>query len=337
MAATLKDIAEQVGVHTSTVSRVLRNKETQQVSPETRSKILSIAKELNYSPNQLAQAFRLKKTHTIALIIPDISNAFFAGIAKRIEIESYKAGYNLVVCNTDEEQEKERRYLENLIKRSIDGIIIASAHQEPNKIIKILKNIPFVLLDRCFENLKTNAVISNNEQLSYRAVEHFFSFGHKRIGFICSRKNIFTIKNRLKGYYNALKKYNLDNDQKLVCGNGFTENDGYLATKELLSLDNPPTAVLSSGNIISIGVMKAIHEFGLSIPEDISIIAFSDSPCAPYWSPPLTTISHPLEKMGKEAINLLLENINKNKKLPHRAIIVDAAFNKRNSVGRVKL
>ncbi len=333
MSATLKDIAKLAGVHTSTVSRVLRKKETQQVSPQTREKILSIAKELNYSPNQLAQAFRLRRSYTIALIIPDISNAFFAGIAKTIEIESYKAGYNLVVCNTDEEQEKELRYMQNLIKRNIDGIIIAPSNQKHHKITKLLKKVPYVLIDRCFDDLVSNAVISNNAELAYNAVEYLASYNHNRIGFICSRKEIYTIKNRLKGYYSALKDFDLDNDKRLVSGNGFTEDDGYYAAKELLSLSQPPTAVISSGNTITIGVMRAIKEKGLSIPSDISVIAFSDTPCAPFWSPPLTTISHPFVKMGKEAIKILLSNIETDSKINERKVVIKAIFNKRKSVG----
>lgn len=338
LAITLKDIAVRAGVHVSTVSRVLRGKETQQVSPQTRKLILSIAEELNYTPNQLARAFRLKKTHTIALLIPDISNPFFAGLARSIEIQSYKSGYTLVVCNTDEDQVKENQYLNNLRSRGIDGFIIAPVQDSKQQIIELLNNkIPFVLIDRRFDDLETNAVISDNEESSFNAVEYLSRYHHKSIGFICGRKKLYTIKKRLVGFQNAVKEFQLNDNPELIAGDGFTMENGYRAAQKLLDLENPPTAVISSGNIITIGIMKAIYKRGLSIPRDISLVGFTDSFCVPYWGPPLTTISHPLQRMGHEAFSLLLKHLETKETLAPRQITIKTQFNERRSVDQPKV
>jgi len=338
LVVTLKDIAIRAGVHVSTVSRVLRGKETQQVSPQTRKLILSIAEELSYTPNLLARAFRLKKTHTIALLIPDISNAFFARIARSIEIQSYNAGYTLVVCNTDEEQAKENQYLNSLKSRSIDGFIIAPVQDSKQQIIDLINNkIPFVLIDRRFDDLETNAVISDNEKASFYATEYLSRYQHKRIGFICGRKRLYTIKKRLVGFQKAVKQFQLDDNPEMIVGDGFTIEDGFRATQKLMALEHPPTAIISSGNVLTIGIMKAIHERDLSIPRDISLVGFTDSFCVPYWNPPLTTISHPLHQMGHEAFELLLKHLQAKETLAPRQITIKTKFHERHSVDQPKI
>lgn len=320
------------GVHPSTVSRVLRGKESLPISEETRLKILQAAKSLQYRPDQRARALRLGKTQTIGLIIPDISNLFFAEIANTIEDHCYNSGYTLMVCATNEDQEKEIRFINDLVSRGVDGLIIASAQDSDKPIRELLdKKIPFVLIDREFEDLPTNAVISNNEEAAYHAVEFLAKQGHKRIGFLRSRKNIYTIRKRLAGYLKGLRDFGLEEDPALIAGDGYSFENGYHGSVELLALNPPPTAILVSGNRITFGAIKAIIESGKCIPEDISLIGFSDTPLAPFLISSLTTISHPLEEMGKRAFELLIENMEASEACQLQRVVVETKFNIRAS------
>lgn len=333
MFPTLKDIAERAGVHPSTVSRVLQGKENLPISEKTRTLIFSIAKELNYQPNQLARAFRLKKTQTIGLIVPDISNPFFSGIARSIEISSRHKEYTVVLGNTGENQKREIQMINNLLSRGIDGLILAPV-QDSYEHIKSLcdRNYPLVLIDRFFEELETNAVISDNEEAAFNAISYLAKAGHRRIGFISGRKNIYTIKKRFLGYQKGIEKFNLVRDPALVSDNGYTLESGYHATRKILSMPTPPTALLISGNKITVGAMKAIFEKKLSIPDDISLIGFTDFIGSPYWVAPMTTITHPVEKMGEAAFDLLYERMQTKESLPYSKIIVKTKLNVRGSV-----
>lgn len=333
MAPTLKDVATHVGVHPSTVSRVLRGKENLKISAQTRDKILIAVKELNYIPDFTARALRMKKSFTIGLIVPDILNPYFARIARRIEQLGFEEKYTVIVCNTDEEQEKEILYLNQLISRSVDGIIIAPVQESKEHIVELIeKNIPVVLIDRIFDDLKLNSVITNNAESVIKAMTHLVKLGHKDIAFLKGQENIYTIKNRLAGYYEALEKYNLPKNDKYVVGKGFEFEDGYEATLKLLKLPKLPTAIISSGgDLVTIGAIKAIVENGLRIPKDISLIAFFDSLYSPFLSTPLTTISHSRKIIGEKAFRLLLKQI-ESKKLPAvKSICVDTKFEIRDS------
>ncbi len=333
LMATLKDIAVKAGVHTSTVSRVLNGRGEIRVSENTKERVREIANLLDYEPNQLARAFRLRKTNTIGLIIPDIANSFFSGISRSIEKASYNKGYNLVVCNTDEEPGKEERFVKNLVSRGIDGLIIATAQHEVGYIQNLnTKKIPFVLIDRDFPDIETNAVISNNRKSAFEAIEYLKNMGHRRIGFISGRQNLSTIINRLQGYRDAVEEFDLDDEEILVSGNGYSIESGYQAAMQMLSIQNPPSSLLIAGNLLTIGVIKAAREKGKIIPRDISLIAYMDSRLAPYLQTPLSTISHPLEEMGTKAFQLLLKNIDSENYMKKSKIIIETKLNIRESV-----
>ncbi len=276
--ATLKDVAALAKVHPSTVSRVLRSVENVPITEETRKRVIAAAKSLDYQPDQRARALRLGKSNTIGLIIPDISNPFFAEIAKSIEQESYDSGYTLVVCASNEDQEKEIDFVHNLISRGIDGLIIAPVQDSYEHLVDLKKrNYPFVLVDRCFDEFETNAVVSDNEAAAFEAMEYLKDLGHKRIGFLSGRSTIYTIRKRRQGYQKAVDLFGLDKDDALVSAGGFTFEEGYSETLKMLSLAHPPTALLIAGNRITFGALKAFVEKGLTIPDDISIIGFTDS------------------------------------------------------------
>jgi len=337
LPTTLKDIAAYCDLHPSTISRVLRGKENLRISEKTRKKVMEAAKKLHYQPNQIARTLRLKKSNTIGLIVPDISNPFFSRIAHKIDNLAYDAGYMLIVSSTDENQDKEYHFVEEMISRGVDGLMIIPAQDDDKHIRELQKEkFPLVLIDRDFETFKANLIISDNKEASYNAVKRLAELGHKRIAVLSGRRHLYSIKKRIDGYLEAVKDFNLDNEKELISGNGHRIIDGYNDTMKLLNLKKPPTALIISGNLITVGALKAIKESNCEIPEDISVIGFTDSLYSEYLSTPLSTISHPLQDIGEKSINLLFKHINAKGKLPYEKIIVKTQLNFRDSIGPAK-
>lgn len=340
MSTTIKDIANKVGVHPSTVSRVL-NKQyfSHRISDKTRNKIIKAARELNYQRNEMARGLRLKTTHTIGLVVPDISNPFFSHIVKSVEIEADKQGYAVIICNSDENQEKEIKLIEILKQRQIDGLLIAPVQESYEHFLRLKQeNFPFVFIDRQFEEIESTAVITDNYGDAFRATEHLIRLGHKNIGFLGSRMNIYTIQQRLKGYKAALAAYNIPFQSDYLLGSGFTTSSGYEITRRMLAdSKSPPSALLISGNLVTIGALQAIHELKISIPYDISIIGFCDAPGVSVFNPPLTSITHPMQEIGKEAFNQLLTIIAKTDNNECKNIILQTRFIIRESTAKWKL
>ena len=337
MRATIKDIAREVGVHPSTVSRVLNGKaEIYHIRRETIERIKRVAKELNYKPNEIARGFRLKKTHTIGLIIPDISNPFFSRISRSIEQEAYRNNYSVILCSTDENQTRENDSIQMLISKRIDGLILVPVQDDDSQIRELKEEkFPLVLVDRIFEDIETFAVITDSFQDAYKATQYFIDNGHEKIGFISGRSNIYTIKNRLAGYRACLTDNGLPFKDEWVSPGGFLLDSGYRGMKSILELPDRPTAVLASGNLVTIGTIKAILENQFKIPDDMSIIAFADMHSTPYFVAPLTVISHPLELIGKEAFRLLKSAMD-NRELPPTTVKLSTEFIVRNSVRNIQ-
>ena len=216
-------------------------------------------------------------------------------------------------------------------------MIMVPAQDSDKSVKKVLEHeVPLVLVDRIFENIETNAVISNNAEASYKAVKFLVELGHKKVAFLRGRSNLYTINKRLEGYQKAVDEFDLVKKDSLIVGDGFSFNDGYSATSKLLDCPEPPTALLMTGNLITVGAISAILEKGLKIPDDISIVAFADSIFSPYLIKPLTTISHPLPEIGSKAFNLLLEHIESKEKLPPKQIMINTQFDIRETAGKVK-
>jgi LacI family transcriptional regulator len=194
------------------------------------------------------------------------------------------------------------------------------------------RNFPFVLVDRFCEEMEANAVISNNEESAYSAVEYLAKLGHRRIALIQGRNKIYTIEKRLIGYQRAIENLQLENSPELICGDGFRMEDGYDAALRIIQLENRPTAMLVSGNLVAVGVIKAIIDKGLSIPDDISLIAYADNVFSPYLLTPLTTVSHPLLEMGQKAFELLRKQMESKSQPPCSKIVVQSQLEIRKSV-----
>lgn len=338
MGTTLKDIATRAGFSVSTVSRVINNKsELYRISKKTRDLILHLADEMNYRPNNLARGLRLKKTHTLGLIIPNISNPFFAHVASMIQTSAYQSGYSLIVCNTDEDLDKEIEQIELLRSKGVDGFIIMPVGVRFNHIVQLLEaNIPLVLLDRCIEEIDTNSVVVDNEFGAYQAVEHLIHNGHTHIAIIQGIPNTFTSANRLQGYKSALSNYNISIQENLIAGKDFTKESGYIETKFLLNLDKPPTAIFTTSDLITLGSLEAIFEEKFNIPEDISIVSFDDIDFAPYLISPLTAVHQPKKMMGEIAVKLLIEDIENKGRRDIKRIVLQTHLIVRKSVRNIR-
>jgi LacI family transcriptional regulator len=336
MTATLKDVAKLVGVHPSTVSRVIRGKENFDISAKTRDKIFRMVEKLNYQPDPIARALRLKKSQSIGIIIPNINSPYFAGIAKTISNKCDEIGYTLFICDTDEDQEKEIRAVNDLTRRGIDGLIIAPVQKADLHIRELAeKKFPFVIIDRKFNDFETNTIISNDLEVTYNTVKYLVSLGHKRIGFICGKLNLYPILRRIAGYKNAAAEFGLKNDDLLIMCGELSINSGFNSAIKLVTKTSPPTAIIVSGTIITDGVIKALIKRNISIPDNISLIAFTDSDYAPYLFQPITTITHLVEDIGLEALKLLMEHINSKENLAYSTYVLKCEVHLRKSIARI--
>ena len=335
MAITLSDVAERAGVSVSTVSRVLNRKATKhRISAGTEALILQAAEDLNYKANHLARGLRLKKTNTIGLIAPDLSNPFFAHIIKRVQKIAHGLGYSLIVCNSDESLEMEVEQVSLLYRKRVDGLIAMPVGQRYDHFEEWLdRDVPLVLLDRCFDTLPVDSVVVDNYRGAYEATEHLIAFGHQRIALVQGLLGTYTNTARLQGYRDALAAHDLEVDERLVVGGDFRQEKGYIETKLLLNLDLAPTAIFAAGDLITLGALQAIYEEGLRIPDDVSLLSFDDFDFAPFLRCPLTAVQQPKETMGEMAVKLLVERF-ENRGREHRRIVLKPELVLRHSVSR---
>lgn len=319
---TIYDVAKRAGVSAMTVSRVINGR--RDVRPETKEKVLKAIEELGYVPNSLARSFVLQKTKTIGLVITDITNPFFTTLARGVEDTAMKNQFSVIFCNTDEDPEKELIYLELLARKRIDGVILASASGKKTPLKSLLiKNIPIVLVDRNVEGLEDVDIVKGDSVYgSYILTKHLIELGHKKIGIIVGNKNISTAKDRVEGYKRALIEAGIDIDERLIRFSKYSKEGGYDSTKELLSLEDRPTAIFGGNNFIAIGAMIAIRELGLKVPEDVALVSFDDIESLSQIYPFLTVVTQPAYSMGVIATELLIRRIEGRDKIDEKREVI---------------
>jgi DNA-binding LacI/PurR family transcriptional regulator len=323
MAVTIKEIAKKVGVSHATVSDVLNNKwREKRISQETRDKVYQVAAELNYHRNILASSLVRQETQVLGLLIASVSLTFFPDIVRAVEDTAREHGYHVLLCHSDNNVKREREEIELLIEHRIAGLIITPAHDRENEGMDIFlqlkkDNVPFVLIDTIIEGLDCNFVVSDDRAGAYEAVTHLIKLGHKRIAYLSGVKDAFSTKGRLLGYQEALRDNNIAFEPELIEGDGWLIEDGYKAAKKLLELEKSPTAIYAVTDICALGVLKAVMEKRLRVPEDVAIVAGSDVGCADakvasMVTVPLTTVRQPTYEIGRQAVQIILDEI-KNK------------------------
>lgn len=317
MMATIKDVAKKAGVSITTVSHVIN--ETRYVSESLTHKVYDAMAELDYRPNILARSLRSGRTKTIGLVIPDISNAFFAEFSRKIEDEGFESDYSVILCNTDENPAKEERYIDVLIAKQVDGLIFFAAGDNGSLQDHVHhSNIPVVIVDREVDGIDSNVVLIDNFAGGIQATEYLLSLRHKRIGCISGPSPIRPSAQRVEGYKAALAADGLPHEPGLLQTGDFRFEGGERGMLALLDLPERPTAVFACNDMMALGAIRAIKQAGLRVPEDISVIGFDDTPLASLIFPPLTTISQPVKEMAEVAVALLIKQINLREERKHK-------------------
>lgn len=318
--SSLKEVAKKAEVSITTVSRVINGSD--KVSAETRERVEKTMRSLEYQPSRVAQRLRGTKGRSklLGLIIPDIQNQFYSNIVRGIEDVAYRNDYAVILCNSDENPNKERFYLDVLRSESVDGVILPPIHQH-GKVIDGY-DIPIVCVDRKLAGESVDAVVVNNHKGSYIAVSHLIDLGHQRIAIISSSPKFSSFQERQEGYEQALKDHNIVADKKLIReGDPRSSENAKKLTKELLYITPRPTALFVTNNLMTLGALEAINELDLKIPEDISIIMFDDMPWATATNPPLTVIKQPGYEMGRRAAELFFQRVADPDREPVRVIM----------------
>jgi LacI family transcriptional regulator len=304
---TVHDVAKLAGVSPITVSRVINN--SGYISATTRDRVEMAIKEIGYVPNTLARGLRSKRTNTLALVVTDITNPYFTSMARGVEDVAGASNYTVIYCNTDESETKEEKYANILAQRQVDGVLLVPACGNA-KIINFLESngISVVVLDRRVSGVNTDFVRSDSEDGANRLIKLLIGLGHERIAVITGPKKVSTAVDRVKGYRQALVDAGLKENELIYYGS-FTQQSGYDFAK-LAMLQSPrPTAIFAANNFILLGVVKAMRELQLKVPEDVSVVGFDDFPESMLVKPFFTAVLQPAYEMGRLAAELLLKRI----------------------------
>jgi LacI family transcriptional regulator len=271
--------------------------------------VIRAAEELGYRPNRIARGLKTSRSHTIGVLIPDITNPLFPPILRGIEDRLDEAGYTALIVNTDNDPERERIDLETMRARQVDGFISATARLDRELLVE-LAGTPFVLVNRSLEDGSVPAVTVNDRQGIALAVEHVVALGHKRIGHVAGPQDLSTGHRRHLGFIDAIRAAGLEAPPEYIrFGASFTEEEGARVCDELLDAAPRPTAIVAANDLLAIGCYDALEERGLTCPDDISITGFNDMPFVDRLRPPLTSVRIPQREIGKAAADLLLEQL----------------------------
>lgn len=308
---TLKDLAEKLNLSASTVSRALNNHPA--ICDETRKAVKELAQVLDYEPNPMALGLLQKKTNTIGVIVPEITNHFFSAIIAGIQDVVGATEHNLMICISNESYEDEVTLVKKLSKIRVDGILVSptSATKNYDHFRNLQKNnIPVVVFDRDCPGLDADKVLVDNYSGAFEAVEYLIKSGCTRIAHLGGPLNLSTTKNRLQGYIDALEKNNIPvRDEYITHVKGFSHKDGIKPTKKLLSISPPPDAIFAINDNVATAAMHVAKKMGLNIPSDISIVGFDDEPHSSYFSPALSSVWQPVYSLGMLSARILLKRI----------------------------
>ncbi len=328
---TRQDVAARAGVSATTVTYVLNNG-PRPVSPETRARVEKAIEELGYYPNELARSLRLQQTSTIGLIIPNLTNAVYAEIARSMEGVCTQAGYLVLLGDSGRDPVREKKLVHMLRAKHVDGVVMIPS-QDPMTLIQPLQQarIPTVILEHDLSGQHCVAV--DDMQGGWLGAQHLLSLGHRRIGLIRRTPSTATSSQRFIGYRQALKEAGIDFDPQLVIECGPGQEAGYQAMRQLLALPEPPTAVFTHNDVLALGAMHAIRSGGLHIPGDISVVGYDDVASAAYLGPPLTTVKFPKEEMGRRAAEMVLRLARHRGELSPRTLTLPVKLMVRSSSG----
>ena len=311
----MKDVAERASVSVTTVSHVLNK--TRYVDRKLVRRVEDAFRSLGYQPNALARGLRRQETRMLGMVVPDNRNLYFAELARSVEDACFELGYNVILCNSDEDPAKESAYLSLLAEKRVDGIVFVASGTDRSGVQALLQHkIPVVALDRELKGMNCDSIIVDNRDGGRQATLHLISGNHRRIGCISGPKNLASAKDRLQGYRDALAEARLPVEPALIQMGNFHIEGGYTAVQALLNLPNRVTAIFAANDLMAIGALRGIAARGLRVPEDVAIVGFDDIALAMYTEPPLTTVRQPIREIGKLATELIMARVNGERKEP---------------------
>ena len=321
---TIKDVAALAGVSVATTSRVLSGNPA--TSADARSRVHAAAAELDYHPNAQARALRSTRTHAIGLLVPDVRNPFFADLAHTVEQAALVHGFATLLGNANERKNQQDRYLDNLIARRVDGIIVAPLGDGSGSIRSVVgREIPAVFIDRTIEGIDLPSVTTDSDTGIREAVDHLAALGHTRIGYIAGPQSTSTGRERYASFVRAAVDRGLSLDPALIVFGDFQAESGSTAVRTLLALHEPPTALLVADSPMAIGAIGAIQRLGLRIGTDVALVSFDDIDWLALLDPPVSVIAHSVADMGRIAVDMLRTVIDggtpESVRLPSRLIV----------------
>jgi LacI family transcriptional regulator len=311
---TIRDVARLAQVHPGTVSRALNEDTRTLVSPETADRVIKAAEELGYRPNRMARGLKTNRSHTIGVLIPDITNPLFPPILRGIEDRLEEAGYTSLIVNTDNDPERERSHLEAMGARQVDGFISATARLDRELLADLAaRGVPLVLVNRSLEDGRVAAVAVDDRHGIRLAVRHVIELGHRRIGHVAGPQNLSTGHRRHVSFLETMHGAGLDVAGGYVrFGASFTEEVGARVCAVMLERAPEMTAIVAANDLLAIGCYDALEARGLRCPDDVSIVGFNDMPLIDHLRPPLTSVRVPQREIGQVAADLLLERLGGN-------------------------
>lgn len=309
MKLTIKDIARLANVSTATVSMVV-NKKDERISAETKERVLDVVEKYNYLPNRIASSMVTKQTKSLGLVLPDITNPFFPGLARGVEDRANKDNWNIILCNSDNDYKKENDYLEMLQEKMVDGIILTAANHNSSGASVLSKiNVPIITLDRDIEGVQHfGTVKTDNTKGAYDAVKYMISRGYKKIIHLSGPLNVHTAKARYDGYLQAHINSKVLPPKENVFQGDFSHETGYRLTNELLAKKVEFDALFCGDDLMALGALKALAEHGVSVPE-VGVVGFDDVYISDLVTPSLTTVHQPIYEMGYKAADLIINYI----------------------------
>lgn len=310
-APTLKDIAQQLGISISTVSRALRG--MPEVNAETREAVMKLSKEVDYEPNMMATSLLKRQSNLIGVVVPNM-DYFFSTAVKGMDEAALEAGYTVVVCQSNESYGREVANVQRLIQSHVDGFIVSLSSETQNtdhfkRIVK--KNIPLVFFDRDCSDIETTKILLDNYDGAFQAVTHLLERGYRRIAYLGGRTNLSISNTREQGYRDAITQFGLHVDDAINIHGDFDRNYAYQTVKNLLAnTENRPDAFFSVSDRLAIGAFQAIKDLGLRIPQDVGLVGFNDEPIMSLLTPSVSSVFQPAFEMGKMAARLFIEQLN---------------------------
>ena len=304
----MADLARELGVSMTTISRALSDHHS--IGPATKQAVLKLAKKLNYQPNHLAAALRKGESRLLGVIVPYIEGRFFASVVHGIETAASKAGYSVIICQSNEDVMQERKNLETLLSAQVAGILVSVSRTtiDFRHFEKVRKHgVPLVFFDRIIEGDHVNAVVLNDREGGYQATRHLLEQGCRRIAHFAGMQHLNIYKNRRQGYLDALLSYGITPDDSLIVDCEMTVEDGRESMARLLALPNPPDAVFSAGDTAILGALQLLKSRGIRVPQDVALAGYSNEALTMVAEPMLTSVDQRCEEMGQAAFRLFTD------------------------------